>query len=112
MSKLSSSLPQGEGNGLAALGPRLTEEPHKPRVALIVLNCKSISTDVDTGEITPTARILRIEPVLEADLARAEQLMRRGLQQRTGQETLPIDLEDEIGEIFSQLRTDEDPDQS
>jgi len=108
MSKLSSSLPHGESNGLAAMGPNLTEEPHKPRVALIVLNCKSISTDVDTGEITPTARILRIEPVLDDDLERAEQLMRRGLARRTGQETLPIDLEDEIGEIFKGMSGGDD----
>ena len=107
MAKLSASLPDGERNGLIALTGELTDNPHKNQVVIAVINCKSISTDVDTGAVVPTARILRIDPLLAEDYKRAEQLMRRSLERRNGGETLPIDIEDDIQAIFSAITNDE-----
>lgn len=96
MAKLAASLPNGERNGLSNLTGALCDQPHAKHIVIAVVDCKSVVTDMDTGEITPTARILRIEPVLRADYGLAESLLRRGLEQRHGTPVLPFDTEEEL----------------
>ena len=56
MTKLASALPKGEANGLNALSRKLTDEPEAVHVVIALVDCKSITTDVDTGDVEPTAR--------------------------------------------------------
>jgi hypothetical protein len=109
MTKLSSSLPEGEANGLSVIARSLIDEPHRVHAAVVLLDCKRVSTDFDDGSVVATARIRRLEIILGQDHERAEQIVRRAFEQRTGQMTLPIDLEDELNAAFDgiDLRTGE-----
>lgn len=103
MTKLSTGLPEGDANGLASIVHDLVAEPHKPHLVIAVLDCKSITTDADSGATVPTARIRQIEPVGGIDRDLAVQIMRRALEERTGQAVLPIELEDELSELLGHL---------
>lgn len=105
MTKLQSSLPKGEANGLAALARKLIDQPEAVHVVVMLVDCKKISTDVDTGDIEPTARIRRIEAVLSEDHPQAEKMLRRALEKRTGKTVLPFDLEEDLRSAFG-----DDPD--
>lgn len=112
MTRLSSRLPKGEPNGLDAIARDLIAEPHRAHIVIAVVDCSKIVTDVDAGDPQPTARIRRIERVITADLPHAEQLLRRALEKRSGMATLPLDLEDEITQIFTEAAgTGELPDE-
>lgn len=102
MAKLKASLPNGDRNGLAVLTGPLCDSPDTKHIVMMVVDCKSVTTDMDTGEVEPTARILRIEPVSRDDYHAAETLMRRALERRHGTTTLPFDTEAEIKAIFPQ----------
>ena len=103
MSKLSASLPKGDANGLPAIAADLVEQPHRFHVVMAVVDCKKVTTDHDTGEVEPTARIRRIEAILPADLKAAEQLMRRAMEHRSGRTVLPLGLEDELRFAFGRI---------
>ncbi|HWU22207.1 MAG TPA: hypothetical protein VN088_11825 [Nocardioides sp.] len=98
--KLVGALPSGQNNGLPSLVDELVDHPQRMHVALVVVDCKSITTDTDTGEVVPTARILRIEPIRREDRKAARRLMDRAMEERTGRTMLPIDLEDETASAF------------
>lgn len=72
-----------------------------PYVAVIVFDTKRVSVDTDTGEATATARIRKIEPILQpADRQRLRNLVQRAFEERTGKTVLPLDLEDELRAAF------------
>jgi hypothetical protein len=106
MTKLASSLPGGDANGLTALARALVDTPHDVHVVVALVDCKKITTDNDTGEIVPTARIRRIEPITEADKALAGKMLRRALELRTGKTVLPFDLEEDIRSAFGGVDPD------
>lgn len=97
---LSGSLPKGDANGLGPIVRTLIDEPHRFHVVMAIVDCKQVTTNNDTGEVVPTARIRRIEVVLREDLNAGQQLMRRALEKRTGRSVLPLDLEDDIRLAF------------
>lgn len=98
---VSGRLPEGDGNGLSAILSDLVRDPKKLHVCICILDGKKVTTDADSGETVPTARIRRIEVLLdEEDMKVAENLMRRSLDRRTGREALPYDLEQEIRAAF------------
>lgn len=100
---VSGSLPKGDANGLGPIVRTLIDEPHRFHVVLAIVDCKSVTTNNDSGEIIPTARIRRIEVVLPDDLHAGEQLMRRALEKRSGRTVLPLDLEDDMRLAFKQI---------
>lgn len=106
MTKLASKLPKGDGNGLDSIARPLVENPHEMHVVIALIDCSKTTTDNDSGEVEPTARIRRVEVVAQDDLDAAEKLMRRALEKRTGNTVLPIDLEDEITEAFNNIAFD------
>jgi|SRR5580765_6089619 len=98
---VSGRLPEGDGNGLSAVMSDLIRDPKKLHVCICILDGKKVTTDADSGETVPTARIRRIEVILDPeDMQLAENLMRRALDRRTGREALPYDLEQEIRGAF------------
>lgn len=99
MSKLSSKLPDGEANGLSALSRQLIDEPHRIHIVVALVDCKSITTDHDSGDIIPTARIRRIEPIA-GDREIIAKIMRRAMEERTGKTVLPFDLEEDMRAAF------------
>lgn len=107
-------LPKGEENGLSPIAGNLVEEgsnraPRRFYAAIVVLDCKRVAIDSDSGQEVATVRFRRIELLLPGDLAAAEKLIRRALEHRSGQTTLPLDLEDEIRDAFEAM-TDDEPD--
>lgn len=98
--KLAGALPKGTANGLEAVVLPLVQHPDRFQVVLAIIDCKTITTDADTGEVVPTARIRRIEVVLPGDRRVARGLMERALEERTGRTALPLDLEDELRAAF------------
>lgn len=106
MTKLNGSLPRGSANGLDAIARRLIDNPQEVHVVIALVDCKRITTDADTGDVEPTARIRRIETVTGDDKTLAATMLRRALERRTGQTVLPYDLEDELRAAFG----DFDPD--
>lgn len=119
MTKLASALPKGNSNGLDAIAQQLIDNPLDKHVVIGFIDCKRTTTDNDSGDVEPTARLRRVEVIDPADLARAEQIMRRALERRMGGATLPIELEDEISAVFGDLEYDQetgevlsDPDES
>ncbi len=100
MTRLASGLPKGEADGLASLARRLIDTPEDIHVVVMLVDCKKISTDIDTGDIEPTARIRRIEAVLPEDHPQAQKMLRRSLEKRTGKTVLPYDLEEDLRAAF------------
>lgn len=66
---------------------------------MVILDTKQLTTDIDDGEVTPTGRILSIEPISGTDADEARRLLRRAYEQRTGEGTLPLELERAIDSI-------------
>ncbi len=100
---LSGALPKGDANGLGPIVRTLIDEPHRFHVVMAIIDCKSLATNFDTGDVVPTARIRRIEVMLPQDLTGAQRLMRRALEHRTGRTVLPLDLEDDIQIAFGRI---------
>lgn len=101
--KIAGKLPAGDANGLAGMAGDLCDNPHKVHVVVMLIDCKSVTIDQDTGEHVPTARIRRAERIRTEDLPTAEKLVRRALEGRSGGEVLPIELEDEITAAFRDI---------
>lgn len=97
---LGGNLPEGDGNGLTAIVSELIREPRKCHIVIGIVDCAKITTKTDTGEIVPTARVRRVEVITTADRKVARQLMHRALDKRTGRETLPFDLEQDMRAAF------------
>lgn len=99
MTKLASSLPNG--NGLNAIAPQLVDDPHRQHLVVALVDCKLTTTDNDTGEVVPTARVRRIEVIGDnTDRDMAARLMVRAYESRTGKAVLPLDIEAEITKIL------------
>ena len=103
MTKLTSALPKGDGNGLDALARDLIDSPHDVHVIVALVDCKKITTDNDSGEIEPTARIRRVEVISEDDKDCAAKMLRRALERRTGKTVLPFDLEEDMRAAFGNV---------
>lgn len=100
MTKLSGGLPKGEGNGLSAIARKLLDQPHHIHAVIMLVDCKSTKVDHDTGDLEPTARIRRIEPVRTQDLKVAQAMLRRAFEARAGKTVLPYDLEQDLLAAF------------
>jgi hypothetical protein len=111
--KTNAILPKGEENGLAPLAGELVAEgahrrPKRYRAVLGIIDTKRVGIDSDTGDEVATVRFRRVEVVLPSDLPEAEKLIRRALEFRTGQATLPLELEDELEQAFREMTVDPD----
>lgn len=105
--KLAGKLPPtNELNGLAEAAESFVKDEDDLHVAIVVLGTKQITRDVETGETTPTAVIRRIEPITDLeDRERLGHIATRAFERRTGKAVLPLDIEDELRDIFSGSRT-------
>lgn len=106
--KLAGSLPGGDANGLGPILRVLVEAPHRRHIVIAVVDSKRTTVDNDSGEQVPTLRVRRIEVVRRDDLDAAERLVRRALEERTGQTVLPLEIEDDIRDLFESVRIDPD----
>lgn len=100
---LSSRLPQGDANGIGPIIKDLISEPETVHALIVLVDCKKITTDVDSGETVPIMRIRRIEAIRKADIAEAQRLIRRAWEERSGDTVLPMEMEDDIEALFKQV---------
>lgn len=91
--KISSKLPSDERNGLVAISAALCDNPEGSHVIIAVVDCAQITTNIDNGDVIPTARIHSVE-AFENGSTEAERLrdmLRLHFQRRTGRRELPLD---------------------
>lgn len=103
--KIQGRIPTGDRDGLTALEPAVTKN-RSSLVAIVILDPKRIDEDVDTGHREAVMRIRSIEALLPDDIDAALRLLRRAYEHRTGAVTLPIDLEDELRDVFNSVNLD------
>lgn len=100
--KLAGALPKDpKANGLQEFAAEMLSRPHDVFAAVVFFDCSKVTKDLDSGLTTPTARVRRIEVIDDADDGnRLRQILRRAWERRTGEAVLPIDMEDELTEMF------------
>ena len=94
MSRLASTLPEGDQNGLAAITRQLADTPHEVHVLVALIDCKTITTNLDTGDVIPTARILACEILDGKDGTAVQKMLDRKHTARTGLSKLSFELVD------------------
>jgi hypothetical protein len=107
--KSNALLPAGEENGVAWVAGQLADEatgrkPRRLRAVLGIIDARRVAIDADNGQEVATVRFRRIEVLLADDLPAAEKLIRRALEARSGATTLPLELQDELDELFAAMR--------
>jgi len=103
-------LPKGEANAFVAFADELLKDPRRKRAALIIFDCKRGTEDYDQGDTVITIRVRRAEMLLASDLPAAEKLIRRAAEARNDQPVLPLDVEDEIQQVFKEMTAPDSPD--
>ncbi len=103
--KMASALPKAdEMNGLGVVAEAAVADSDIKIVAVVVLDCKAITHDVDSGEDVPTFRVRRIEPIgRDDDRAALGRIANRAFESRTGKTVLPLDVEQELADVFGRL---------
>jgi hypothetical protein len=107
--KFSGALPKDSRNGLGMLSAAMTTNPEAVHVVIALVDCSKITTDVDTGDIIPTARIRAIEGFIAgtADAKEVRRLWRRAYERRNGQVELPLELERALDELVPEDERDD-----
>lgn len=98
--KLAGVLPKGSPNGLGDIALDLVQQPSRTRVIIAIVDVKEITTHPDTGEVVPTVRIRRVEPITGPDASDARRLLERAMERRHGGERLPFELTEELDFAF------------
>lgn len=100
MTKLTSGLSKGTGDGLASLARLALRAPRRRRLAIAVLDCSKITVDTETQAKEATMRVIRLEPVAPEDVPEIERLYVRAIEAREGQKMLPLDMRTKLEEAF------------
>lgn len=104
MTKLAAALP--DDHGLRA--SILTNNPEATHLVIATIDVKVLTTDVDTGHVEPTVRVLNVEIVNTADTQDAQGIYRRALEKRTGRTVLPgLELHTSDGRTLVDMNTGE-----
>lgn len=103
MTRLAGALPKGEANGLGPIVQQLISIPHQVHVVIALVDCKSTKVDHDSGDLEPTVRVRRIEAVLREDMKRAEQILNRAFDHRSGATVLPFEMENDLRAAFGMV---------
>ena len=91
------TLPKDDArNGLVRVERQLIDDPDQTHVIVAVVNQRRVTSDADTGETIPTARVLHIEAITGADADSARQLLTSACKARTGSETLPFESDEQL----------------
>lgn len=106
-------LPNGDANGLASATSAMSREPGRIRVGIVLFDADRLVEKTDDGDHEIRARIRRIEVITDPeDAGVMERILMRQFERRTGQTTLPFELEQDIREAFTSAAADEPDDES
>lgn len=101
MTKLSSSLPKEyDEDGLGSINSELVARPTDTQMVVAMIDCKSVTRDIDSGLDIATARILHIEPLREHEAEQARDLLAKAQERRTGKRPIPGIVDGGTGEIL------------
>jgi hypothetical protein len=103
MTKFSGNLPKGDANGLTSLANALIRNPKGTHIIVGVIDVKTVTTDVDTGDQEATVRFRRVEAIDQQDADHALRMLARGVERRTGATMLPLEVEDELSALVDSL---------
>ncbi|AZS46643.1 DNA translocase FtsK [Microbacterium oxydans] len=107
--KLSAALPKEfDANGMERLHAQLVQHPERRHLVVMVIDTAKKDIDYTRGgEITPTAGVLFVEPIQDADDAEyVLDIMARTRAERIGDGTLDFDfgVKDKLGETIQRMR--------
>ncbi|ONF62271.1 hypothetical protein AVR91_0238570 [Amycolatopsis keratiniphila subsp. keratiniphila] len=91
---LSGRLPKDDKNGLGKISATLVEDSASTHLIVAVVDCATVTTNMDTGEVIPTARIVAVEafPGSTADAKQLRRIWLEAYEKRTGQQqALPFE---------------------
>lgn len=98
---LGGRLPDGDANGLDHIVADLVADPRQVRVMVALIDASKVTTHVDEGRVTATARIRRVEAITdEVDRHATRRILQRAYERRTGMTVLPFDLETDVIAAF------------
>lgn len=101
------ALPKGDANGLGAQAARLNKDRAATYVAIVVFTVPKLVTDDEKEIITLVPKIRQVELVtLPQDAAVVHRALMRSYEDRTGQTTLPFDLEIDVNKAFDAIDPD------
>lgn len=106
--KLAGALPKSdELNGLGVVGEMVADDDSVKVVVVAVLDVQTITHDVGSGEDVPTLRVRRVEVIQrDDDRAALGRIASRAHETRTGKTVLPLDVEQELADVFGRLDPD------
>lgn len=102
--KINGKLPAGDADGVTSLEAVVLKN-QKPIVVMMILEPTHVDQDLGSGQKTVRMGIRRIEPVLPDDIDAATRLIQRSYESRTGDSTLPIELENDINSALKGVDT-------
>ncbi len=90
---LSGRLPKDDKNGIGMIGAALLDNPTSTHLVVAVVTTEKVTTNIESGEVIPTARIVAIEawPGSSADAKSLRRVCQEAYEQRTGQQALPFE---------------------
>lgn len=96
--KLTAKLP--EDHGLVAVDRQMVDRPETAVTVVAILDTHKLTTDLDTGTVEPTVRIVSIEPLTtDLDTKAARKLLDAAHARRTGRQLLPMNVDPDTGEV-------------
>lgn len=108
--RLAGKLPDGDRNGVQMLGAELIARPQHGHLVLALVDTATLTTNVDTGAVTATLRVQRVEAVLRGDHRDAWRLMERAYLQRTRDDQLPLDFDYDLERLIAGDTARHEPD--
>jgi len=102
--KYKGALPKGDSDGLSSLEAIILKQS-QPVVAVVILEEHERRQMHDTKEWEVTMRMRRVEALLPDDVEAATRLLQRSFESRTGESTLPIELENDINDALKGVAT-------
>jgi len=100
--RLSSKLPGDvETNGVDALADALVKDPARIRYGVVWFDAAKVTEDTDSGDVIPTMRVRRIEPIGDADAVLPElaTIVEDAVRARTGRSPIPfaiVEVDDDV----------------
>ncbi len=94
--KLSSALPEGIDNGLTAILRDVITDPEKDYLIVGIVTGHKLTTDVESGDVVPTVKIVQIEAITDdAEGTVVQRALSKARAKRTGQ----LSIDTTTGEI-------------
>lgn len=106
--KLGGSLPGDDRNGLGAHYRDMVEHPGKRRILIAIVDVGKVVTEYSDDEASesPVLRMRRVEIITDGDMPSAHRILQRAWEDRSGTPVLPIELEDDLKNVFAGIDLD------